>query len=107
MDKIYAQRRILPLEVTGEKQTALEESIELRYQICYLFKLLGKQEKYKKLQGVCDDASWLMQQFAEMLHVPRYALIKTCPRRDDENFRFHPLIYEEKVYSIMHVETFK
>ena len=69
------------------------------YQICYLFKALGKQEKYKKLQGVCDDASWLMQQFAEMLHVPRYALIKRCPLGDNEDFDFHPLIYEEKVYS--------
>jgi WD40 repeat protein len=48
---------------------------------------------------VCDDASWLMQQFAELLHVPRYALIKTCPRGDDEDFPFHPLIYEEKLYS--------
>ena len=67
--------------------------------MCYLFKALGKQEKYKKLQGVCDDASWLMQQFAEMLHVPRYALIKRCPRGDDKFFHFHPLIYEEKVYS--------
>ena len=67
------KRRLLPREVAGEKQVALRESIEWKYQICYLFKALGKQEKYKKLQGVCDDASWLMQQFAEMLHVPRYA----------------------------------
>ena len=65
-----------------------------------LFKALGKQEKYKKLQGVCDDASWVMQQFTEMLHVPRYALIKTYPLRNhDEDFDFHPLIYEEKMYS--------
>ena len=57
MDKIYARRRILPREMAGEKQAALEESIELRYQICYLFKALGKQEKYKRLQGVCGDPS--------------------------------------------------
>ena len=93
------KRRLLPREVAGEKQDALEDTIEWRYQVCYLFKALGKQEKYKKLQGVCDDASWLMQQFAEMLHVSRYALIKRCPRGDDEDFDFHPLIYEEKVYS--------
>ena len=95
----YEKRRLLPREVAGEKQDALRGSIELKYQVCYLFKALGKQEKYKKLQGVCDDASWLMQQFAEMLHVPRYALIKTCPRGDNEDFRFHPRIYEEKMYS--------
>ena len=96
----WEKRRLLPREVAGEKRDALRESIELKYQICYLFKLLGKQEKYKQLQGVCDDASWLMQQFAEMLHVPRYALIKTCPLGDDDGeFRFHPLIYEEKMYS--------
>ena len=95
----YLQRRLLPREVAGEKQDALRESIEWRYQVCYLFKALGKQEKYKKLQGVCDDPSWLVQQFAELLRVPRYALIKTCPRGDNEDFRFHPLIYEEKVYS--------
>ncbi len=87
----YARRRILPREMAGEKQAALEESIELRYQICYLFKALGKQEKYKRLQGVCDDASWLMQQFAGMLDVPKYALMKTCPRVEGENFSFHPV----------------
>ena len=144
----WEKRRLLPREVGGEKQDALEDTVQWRYQVCYLFKALGKQEKYKKLQGVCDDASWLMQQFAEMLHVPRYALIKTCPLgdkhhdevfdeeeeedEDDEeafdeeeeedeedeeafdeeeeeqkeeeegnhvDFDFHPLIYEEKVYS--------
>ena len=95
----WEKRRLLLREVGGEKQDALRKSIEWRYQVCYLFKALGKQEKYKKLQGVCDDPSWLMQQFAEMLHVPRYALIKRCPLGDDEDFRFHPLIYEEKVYS--------
>jgi WD40 repeat protein len=95
----YARRRILPREMAGEKEAALAESIELRYQICYLFKALGKQEKCKRLQGVCDDASWLMQQFAGMLDVPKYALMKTCPRVEGENFSFHPLIYEEKVYS--------
>ena len=91
------KRRLLTREVAGEKQDALEDTVQWRYQVCYLFKALGKQEKYKKLQGVCDDASWLMQQFAEMLHVPRYALIKRCPLGDDEDFRFHPLIYEEKM----------
>ena len=95
----YEKRRLLPREVAGIKSVALRESIEWRYQVCYLFKALGKQEKYKKLQGVCDDASWLMQQFAEMLHVPRYALIKRCPLGDNEDFPFHPLIYEEKMYS--------
>ena len=95
----YEKRRLLTREVAGEKQDVVKESIEWRYQVCYLFKALGKQEKYKKLQGVCDDASWLMQQFAEMLHVPRYTLIKRCPLGDDENFEFHPLIYEEKMYS--------
>ena len=93
------KRRLLPREVAGEKQAAFEESIEWRYQVCYLFRALGKQEKYKKLQGVCDDPSWLMQQFAELLRVPRYALIKTCPLGYNEDFRFHPLIYEEKMYS--------
>jgi F-box and WD-40 domain protein 7 len=95
----YARRRILPREVAGEKQTALEESIELRYQICYLFKALSKQEKYKRLQGVCDDPSWLMQQFAGMLDVPKYALMKTCPAVEGEDFSFYPVICEEKVYS--------
>jgi WD40 repeat protein len=95
----WEKRRLLPREVAGEKQVALRESIEWKYQICYLFKALGKQEKYKKLQGVCDDPSWLVQQFAELLRVPRYALIKTCPRGDNADFDFHPLIYEEKVYS--------
>ena len=95
----YEMLHLLPREVGGEKQDAFEDTVQWRYQVCYLFKALGKQEKYKKLQGVCDDPSWLMQQFAEMLHVPRYALIKTCPRGDDKYFGFHPLIYEEKVYS--------
>ena len=89
------KRPLLPREVAGEKQVALRESIEWKYQICYLFKALGKQDE--SLRGVCDDPSWLMQQFAEMLHVPRYALIKRCPLGDDEDFRFHPLIYEEKM----------
>ena len=71
----------------------------MRYQICYLFKALGKQEKYKRLQGVCDDPSWLMQQFAAMLDVPKYALMKMCPAVRGEDFLFYPLIYEEKVYS--------
>ena len=91
------KRRLLPLEVAGEKQDALRESIELKYQMRLLFKLLGKQDE--SVRGVCDDDAWVMQQFAEMLHVPRYALIKTCPLGDNENFRFHQLIYEEKVYS--------
>ena len=94
----WEKRRLLPREVGGEKQDALRESIELKYQVCYLFKALGKQEKYKKLQGVCDDASWLMQQFAGMLDVPKYALMKKCPAVGGEDFSFHPLIYEEKVY---------
>ena len=90
------KRRLLPREVAGEKQDALRESIELKYQMRLLFKLLGKQDE--SVRGVCDDDAWVMQQFAEMLHVPRYALIKTCPLGDNENFRFHPLIYDEKVY---------
>ncbi len=94
----YEKRRLLPREVAGEKQDALRESIELKYQVCYLLKLLGKQDE--SVRGVCDDASRVMQQFAEMLHVPRYALIKTCPLGDnDEEFDFHPVIWEEKVYS--------
>ena len=92
----YEKRRLLPREVAGEKQIALRESIELKYQMRLLFKLLGKQDE--SVRGVCDDDAWVMQQFSEMLHVPRYALMKTCPLRDnDENFRFHPLIYEEKM----------
>ena len=87
----WEKRRLLPREVAGEKKDALRESIELRYQVCYLFKALGKQEKYKRLQGVCDDPSWLMQQFAGMLDVPKYALMKTCPRVEGENFSFHPV----------------
>ena len=85
------------LEVAGEKQDALRESIELKYQMRLLFKLLGKQDE--AVRGVCDDDAWVMQQFAEMLHVPRYPLIKTCPLGYNEDFPFHPLIYEEKVYS--------
>ena len=94
----YEKRRLSAREVAGEKQDALRESIELKYQMRLLFKLLGKQDE--SVRGVCDDDAWVMQQFTEMLHVPRYALIKTCPLGDnDEDFRFHPLIYEEKVYS--------
>ena len=96
----YEKRRLLPREVAGEKQDALRESIELKYQMRLLFKLLGKQDE--SVRGVCDDDAWVMQQFTEMLHVPRYALIKTCPLGDNPNFRFHPLIYEEKVYSNMY-----
>ena len=93
----YEKRRLLPREVAGIQKVALRESIELKYQMRLLFKLLGKQDE--SVRGVCDDDAWVMQQFAEMLHVPRYALIKTCPLGDDEDFPFHPLIYEEKVYS--------
>ena len=93
----YEMLHLLPREVGGEKQDALRESIELKYQMRLLFKLLGKQDE--SVRGVCDDDAWVMQQFAEMLHVPRYALIKTCPRGHHVNFGFHPLIYEEKVYS--------
>ena len=93
----WEKRRLLPREVAGTQQDALRESIELKYQMRLLFKLLGKQDE--SVRGVCDDDAWVMQQFTEMLHVPRYALIKRCPRGDDEKFRFHPLIYEEKVYS--------
>ena len=93
----YEKRRLLPREVAGEKQDALRESIELKYQMRLLFKLLGKQDE--SVRGVCDDDALVMQQFTEMLHVPRYALIKTCPLGDDEDFDFHPLIYEEKLYS--------
>ena len=93
----WEKRRLLPREVGGEKQDALRESIELKYQMRLLFKLLGKQDE--SVRGVCDDDAWVMQQFTEMLHVPRYALIKTCPLGDNEDFRFHPLIYEEKVYA--------
>ena len=94
----YEKRHLLLREVAGEKQDALRESIELKYQMRLLFKLLGKQ--HESVRGVCDDDAWVMQQFTEMLHVPRYALIKRCPRGDnDEGFVFHPLIYEEKVYS--------
>ena len=95
----YEKRRLLPHEVAGEKQVAMRESIEWKYQICYLFTALGKQDE--SVRGVCDDPSWLMQQFAELLRVPRYALIKKCPlgRKANFRFQFHPLIYEEKVYS--------
>ena len=92
----WEKRRLLPREVAGEKQAALRESTELKYQMRLLFKLLGKQDE--AVRGVCDDDAWVMQQFAEMLHVPRYALIKTCPRGHNADFGFHPLIYEEKVY---------
>ena len=71
----YEKRRLLPREVAGEKQDALKESIELKYQMRLLFRLLGKQDE--SVQGVCDDDAWVMQQFTELLHVPRYALIKT------------------------------
>jgi WD40 repeat protein len=94
----YEKRRLLSREVAGEKQVAFEDTVELKYQLCHLFKALSKQEKYKKLQGVCDDPSWLKQQFAELLHFPRYALIKTCPR-GGEYFQFHPTIHEEKLYT--------
>ena len=94
----WEKRRLLPREVWGEKRDALRESIELKYQMRLLFKALGKQDE--SVRGVCDDDAWVMQQFTEMLHVPRYALIKTCPLGyNDEDFDFHPLIYEEKVYS--------
>ncbi len=102
----YEKRRLSAREVAGEKQDALRESIELKYQVCYLFKALGKQ--HESVRGVCDDASWVMQQFAEMLHVPRYALIKTCPLGDnDEEFDFHPVIWEEKVYSTRRNDTIR
>jgi WD40 repeat protein len=141
----YEKRRLLPREVAGTQQIALRESIELKYQMRLLFKLLGKQ--HESVRGVCDDDAWVMQQFTELLHVPRYALIKTCPGgvkheeafdgdddddeeeeafdgEEDEAFddddddeeeeeqeqdegndvylrvtEFHPLIYEEKMYS--------
>ena len=86
----WEKRRLLPREVGGEKQDALRESIELKYQMRLLFKLLGKQDE--AVRGVCDDDAWVMQQFTEMLHVPRYALIKRCPRGDNEDFDFHPLV---------------
>ena len=93
----YEKRHLLLREGAGEKQDALRESTELKYQMRLLFKLLGKQDE--SVRGVCDDDAWVMQQFAEMLHVPRYALIKRCPLGNHEGFRFHPLIYEEKMYS--------
>ena len=93
----WEKHRLLPREVAGIQQDGLRESIELKYQMRLLFKLLGKQDE--SVRGVCDDDAWVMQQFTEMLHVPRYALIKRCPRGNHKGFRFHPLIYEEKVYS--------
>jgi WD40 repeat protein len=97
MEDQCEKRRLLPRENAGIKQVALKDTIESKYQIRLLFKLLGKQNK--TLRGVCDDDAWVMQQFAEMLHVPKYVLIKICPRGYSENFSFHPLIYKEKVYS--------
>jgi WD40 repeat protein len=85
-------------ELAGTKEHVLEEAIESKYQVRLLFKLLGQMEIYKRLQGVCDDA-WVMQQFTEMLHAPKYALIKTCPRGDNEDFPFHPLIYAGNIYT--------
>ncbi len=99
----YFQRRLLSREEAGHTFPVVTDTIELRYQICLLFKALGKQEKYKALRGVCDDPSWLMQQFTGMLGVPKYELIKTCMLDDMSDnygmFSFHPLIYEGKLYS--------
>ena len=78
----YEKRRLLPREVAGLKRAALRESIELKYQMRLLFKLLGKQ--HESVRGVCDDDAWVMQQFTELLHVPRYALIKRCPGGDND-----------------------
>ena len=95
----FEKRRLLPREVAGTQQDALRESIELKYQMRLLFRLLGKQDE--SVRGVCDDDAWVMQQFTEMLHVPRYTLIKTCPLDyNDEDFQYHPLIFEEKMYSM-------
>ena len=82
----WEKRRLSAREVAGEKQIALRESIELKYQMRLLFKLLGKQDE--SVRGVCDDDAWVMQQFTEMLHVPRYTLIKRCPRGDKHEEAF-------------------
>ena len=55
----YAKRRLLPREVAGIKQAALRESIELKYQIRLLFRLLSKQDE--ALRGVCDDDAWVFR----------------------------------------------
>ena len=100
MDR-FEKRHLMLREVAGIESIALSESIELKYQMRLLFKLLGKQDE--AVRGVCDDDAWVMGRFDELLHVPRYALIKRCLRRElhEEGFcfQFHPLISEEKVYS--------
>ena len=72
----YEKRPLLLREVAGIKSIALRESIELKYQIRLLFRLLSKQDE--AVRGVCDDDAWVFRNFTEMLHAPRYAFIKTC-----------------------------
>ena len=99
----YVRRRILPREVAGIKREALRDTIEGKYQIRLLFKRLGKQNA--ALRGVCDVDGWVMQQYAEMLHVPRYALMKTCPVGDGvhRDFEFYPLMQMRE--EMVHLET--
>ena len=93
------RRRLLPREVTGEQQDALMDTIEWRYNICMLHYCLQRDEEGEEHRYSVFDSAWLMEQYRELLHVPRYALMKSCPRGDNASFSFHPLIYQEKVYS--------
>ena len=55
----YEKRHLLLREVAGIKRDALRESIELKYQMRLLFRLLGKQDE--SVRGVCDDDAWVFR----------------------------------------------
>ena len=100
-ESLFICDQLSPREGAGEMEVAFTDTIERKQQMCLLFEGLGKQNKplNKALKGTCDRI-WVREQFRELLHLPRYALIKTCVEGEGErDFSFHPIIYEGKLYT--------
>ena len=103
-EALFICDRLSPREGPGEREAAFTDTVELKQQACLLFEGYGKQSNKplnRAVRDVCDRI-WVREQFRELLHLPRYALIKTCHAGEGvhRDFSFHPLIYEGKLYTV-------
>jgi len=102
-EDLFICDRLSPREGAGEREVAFADAIEWKQQVCLLFEGYGKQSNKplnRAVRDVCDRI-WVREQFRGLLHLPRYALIKTCRKGEGahRDFPFHPLIYEGKLYT--------
>lgn len=100
----FLREQLRAREESGHEEIIVQESCEWKYNVCMLFYCLQRddeeREEGEERRYSVFDRAWVMERFRLLLHVPRYALIKTCPHPAfTKGLLFNPLIYDGKLYS--------